>query len=559
MRLACCLLAAALLPAAAHAQTTPAPAPAPLAQWHHLDPAADHAMGISTERAYALLRQLGRRPMGPPLVVAVIDGGVDTTHADLRRVLWHNPGEVPGNGLDDEHDGYADDVYGWNFMGGPQGYNVFHNQTEETRLVARLRPVYAGKTRATVPAAQQAEFHLYEQASKRYTAKQAEAQDDYAFLTDLLPKEEARMAALKKALGVAVLDSALLHHPPTTDTAVVRQAALAYRRVRRRHSPNSDSLMSGLRTYIGHLKDRLDYGYNLAYNPQPPVGDHPADLRERLYGNANVLADERYHGNEHGTHCAGIIGADRTNELGVRGVADHVRILSVRAVPDGDERDKDVANAIRYAVDHGAKVISMSFGKYLSPEKAAVDEAMRYADLHGVLLVHAAGNDYLNLDSTAQYPSGRFLGGQRIPNLLTVGASSRTNDRQLPASFSNYGRQSVDVFAPGVDILSTFPSNTYQLSSGTSMATPVVAGMAAVLKTYFPQLTPADLKRIIMASAAPVHTQVLQPGSKELVDFATLSRAGGVANLYEAVRLASLEPTAKSKPATAGKTAAARR
>ena len=550
-RLLACLL---LLAATARAQPQQ-PQPAPLFQWHHLDPTADHAMGISTERAYALLRQLGRRPTGPPLVVAVIDGGVDTTHVDLRRVLWHNPGEVPGNGLDDEHDGYADDVYGWNYLGGPGGYNVYHNRAEETRLVARLRPQYAGKTLAAVPPAQRAEFLLYQQADKRYTARRAEAQDDYTYFSALQPKEEMRLAALKKALGVAVLDSALLHHPPTTDTAVVRQASLTYRRMLRHQYPNSDSLMSGLRTYIGHLKDRLDYAYNLGYDPQPPVGDHPADLRERLYGNANVLAYSHYHGSEHGTHCAGIIAADRTNHLGVQGVADYVRILSVRAIPDGDERDKDVANAIRYAVDHGAKIISMSFGKYFSPEKAVVDEAMRYADVHGVLLVHAAGNDQYNLDSTAQYPNGRFLNGQRIPNLLTIGASSRTNDQHLPASFSNYGQQSVDVFAPGVDIMSTFPSNTYELLSGTSMATPTVAGMAAVLKTYFPQLSPADLKRIIMASAAPVHTQVLVPGSKKLVDFATLSRTGGVVNLYEAVRLASLEPT---KPAAVGKKAARR-
>lgn len=200
-----------------------------------------------------------------------------------------------------------------------------------------------------------------------------------------------------------------------------------------------------------------------------------------------------------------------------------------------------VANAIRYAVDHGAQIISLSFGKYLSPDKAVVDDAMRYADRKGVLLVHAAGNDHLNIDSTKQYPTGRYRNSRLIPNLLTVGASARTNDEHLPASFSNYGRPAVDVFAPSVDIVATWPGDAYRPDSGPSMATPVVAGVAAVLKAYFPQLTPADLKRLLLASATPVHTQVRLPGTKKLVDFATLSHAGGVVNMYEAVRLAALE------------------
>ncbi|GAB3712371.1 hypothetical protein GCM10027592_50770 [Spirosoma flavus] len=212
--------------------------------------------------------------------------------------------------------------------------------------------------------------------------------------------------------------------------------------------------------------------------------------------------------------------------------------MSIVAIPDGDEYDKDVANAIRYAVDNGASVVSMSFGKYFSPEKRLVDEAMRYANQKGVLLVHAAGNDHVDLDSAAQYPSNTYLNGQIIPNLITVGASSRDNDSTLVASFSNFGQRNVDVFAPGVMIMSTTPKGNYGPGSGTSMATPVVAGMAALLKTYFPNLSPADLKRIILQSAATYHTQVLKPGTKRKVDFATLSKTGAIVNLYEAVKLA---------------------
>ncbi|MBF9220540.1 S8 family serine peptidase [Hymenobacter ruricola] len=521
-----------LLSIASHAQD-------PLPQWHHLDPAVDKAMGISTDRAYELLRALPNKPTARPLIVAVIDGGIDTAHVDLRRVLWHNPNEIPANGRDDDHNGYADDVYGWNFMGGADGRNVFESQKEETRLYARLKPLYEGKTLATVPAAKQAEFRLYERAKKTYALKRAEAEAAYQKDAQALAEDRARLAALKKGYGVAVLDSAFLHRPPAAaDTALARQAAYYYRGMRGR-TPNTDSLLNRYIRYNAELKLRLDYAYNLNYRPQPLAGEHPADLTERHYGNNNLQTRLDYHGTGHGTHCAGIIAADRANNLGVRGVAEQVRILSVRCIPDGDERDKDVANAIRYAVDNGASVVSMSFGKYFSPDKSVVDEAIRYANTKGVLLVHAAGNDHLNVDSTLQYPTGRYLNGQTIPNLITVGASARTNDERLVARFSNYGRQAVDVFAPGVDIVSTFPGNEYRPMSGTSMATPAVAGMAAVLKVNFPYLTPADLKRIILASAAPVHTQVLKPGTKQLVDFATLSRTGGIVNLYEAVRLAS--------------------
>jgi len=531
-----------LLAVAGRAQTQP------VVQWHHLDPAADKAIGISTDRAYALLRQRPA-PTGAPLIVAVIDGGIDTAHADLRRVLWHNPQEIAGNGLDDDHNGYADDVYGWNFTGGADGRNVFENQKEETRIYARLRPLYEHKTLATVPPSKKAEFRLYEQVKRAYTNKRAAAEADYENDAQELAKDLANVATLRRAYGVAVVDSGRLRQPPAVaDTALPRLAARYYQAVRGKF-PNLDSLTNQYSRYHAKLKRRLDYDYNLAYNPQPLVGDHPADLAERHYGNPNVEADPRDHGVEHGTHCAGIIGADRANDLGGRGIAGQVRILSVRAIPNGDERDKDVANAIHYAVDNGASIISMSFGKYFSPEKAVVDEAMRYADSKGVLLVHAAGNDHLNVDTTTQYPTGRFLNGQTIPNLITVGASARTNDEHLVASFSNYGRQLVDVFAPGVDIISTYPNNQYHPGSGTSMATPVVAGVAAVLKTYFPQLTPAELKRIILASAVPYHTQVLLPGTKQHVDFATLSRTGGVVNLYEAVRLASAAPARSAKDA----------
>jgi len=516
---------------AVHAQ------PAPPAQWHHLDPVADKTIGISTERAYELLRTQPAQPR-KPVIVAVIDGGIDVNHEDLKSVLWTNPGEIAGNGNDDDRNGYADDIHGWNFHGGRDGRNIEHEQKEETRLYARLKPLYEGKSRASLPPTQQQEYDLWTVVKPYFEERRAKAEKDYQEDTKFLEEDRANLQTLKKAFGVSRLDSALLHHPPTTDTTLLNLARQYYRPMARRQDADADSLVRYFETFNTQLKARLEYAYNVQADERAIVGDNPADLTERFYGNANLVTPLSGRGTFHGTHVSGIIAADRTNALGVKGVADQVRILSVRCIPDGDERDKDVANAIRYAVDNGAKIINMSFGKYFSPEKAVVDEAIRYADRKGVLIVHAAGNDHLDLDSARQYPSATYLNGQTIPNMITVGASYRSNDSTLAASFSNYGKNSVDVFAPGVDIWSCDAGNKYRPSQGTSMATPVVAGIAAVLKTYFPHLSPADLKRIILQSAIPNHTTVVKPGTKQKVDFATLSRTGGIVNLHEAVKLA---------------------
>jgi subtilisin family serine protease len=265
--------------------------------------------------------------------------------------------------------------------------------------------------------------------------------------------------------------------------------------------------------------DYDDAESHLKWQPVP----HPDPFPDDCYG--------------HGTHVAGIIGAVRNNDVGVDGIAPSVKVMMVRAVPDGDERDKDIANAIRYAVDNGAQVINMSFGKAFSPQKAAVDSAVRYADAHGVLMVHAAGNDAENSDVKASFPSPNYLGGGRAQNWIEVGASSWKSGESLVAPFSNYGHTLVDVFAPGVDILSTVPGG-YERDSGTSMAAPVVTGLAALLLDYFPTLTGADVKRIILASAVRHTDQSVQKPGGGSVRFGELSATGGIVNAYAAIKMA---------------------
>jgi subtilisin family serine protease len=293
------------------------------------------------------------------------------------------------------------------------------------------------------------------------------------------------------------------------------------------------------------LEGQLQYSLNPDYNPRTVVGDNYANPNEHDYGNRDVMGPEA----KHGTHVAGIIGAIRGNGIGIDGIAPSVKFMMIRTVPDGDERDKDVANAIRYAADHGAQVISMSFGKAYSPYKAAVDEAVKYADSKGILMVHAAGNDGANLELGKNFPKPEYDGGGRPRNWIEVGASSWKGGDSLAAPFSNYAQKLVDVFAPGVDILSTVPGNKYERDSGTSMAAPVVSGLAALIMGYYPNLTASDVKQIIMRSVTRVDQQVIRPGDDGAkVPFSSLSVTGGIVNAYNAIRMADEISNAKPRP-----------
>ena len=512
-------------------------------QWFLRDK-TDSTAGISADRTY---RELLKNRKPTPVVVAVIDGGIDANHEDLRRVLWTNAKEVAGNGKDDDKNGYVDDVHGWNFIGGKDGRNVGYETVEVTRLYVQLKPKYDGKTaadRASLKPTEQKEYDLYVKTKAEVEKNQAQYKAQYQGISQFYTQYITAVSTLKKALNVTKLDTNTLRQvtDTLTDAALKRPATGILRLLRQQGAADTDAVTGELEKANEQLKARAEYNYNPDFNSRDIVGDNPGDLNQRDYGNADIAGPHA----DHGTHVAGIIGADRTNNLGVMGIADAVQIMGVRAVPDGDERDKDVANAIRYAVDNGAQIINMSFGKDYSPQREAVEEAERYALAKGVLLVHAAGNDGKNIDTTANFPAPRFIDGTEIPNVITVGASAEPNTNDLIASFSNYGKSTVDVFAPGKDIYSTVPGGKYESNSGTSMASPVVAGVAAVLKSYFPKLTYADIKRIIMESAVPYQTKVRRPESTDTVAFASLSKSGGIVNLYEAVKMALAQESGMS-------------
>jgi subtilisin family serine protease len=507
--------------------------------WPYLDPRADSVAGISLNKAYALLK--GRTSV--PVTVGVLDSGVDMNHPDLKAVLWTNPNEQPGNGADDDHNGYVDDVHGWNFLGSPDGTTYEYDQPEITQTYLLLRGKYDTVSRASLPPAQQRQYDTYQQAKKLYLPRYKAAAPQLLAFADTARfwQTANRLATLlsDSATSQTVIRSANIG---TDSVTIVVQQTLA-----RAYQPTYGSFANYLTLVRQHF-DRFMLiaggealiAYNPAYNARQSVGDNPADLTERYYGNPAVVIGNSAELGLHGSHVAGIIGASRGNGTGIDGVADNVRIMSVAVVPaNGDERDKDVANGIRYAVDNGAKVLNMSFGKRLSPFKEQVDAAIRYALDHDVVIVHAAGNNGEDLDKTTNFPSAVDEQGRRAPNMLTIGNSTRYLNNRLAASSSNYSITQVDLFAPGTDINSTVPHNRYAVFSGTSMAAPHVAGVAALLRSYFPQLTAIQVCSILRESAYRPTQVVNRPGrSGDLTPFSNLSQTGGLLNAAAAVQLA---------------------
>ncbi len=548
-------LAIAACGAPATVATSPAPAPAPAASapavstpmttlpaatvseaprnWQLLDEAADHIPGISVERAYRELLA-GKAPK-QTVLVAIIDNGIDTSHVDLKANLWVNPKEVGGNKKDDDNNGYVDDVHGWNFIGGRDGEDVHFDTFEVTREYARChnQPAASGEPAIT-------DQSYCQKVEADYNKQKADIERNVQTYHQIRDVMQQIIPVLTKAVAPDTLsaDRVRALKPTTPQMTQMRQIYLELASEGATPSVIEDGLKS--------LEGQLKYALNPAYNPRTIVGDNYTDVSERHYGNADVMGQDP----KHGTHVAGIIGALRGNGVGVDGIAAAVKFMMIRTVPDGDERDKDVANAIRYAVDNGARIISMSFGKAYSPYKADVDDAVKYADAHGVLMVHAAGNDGADLGKAKNFPNPMYLSGGRPRNWIEVGASSWKGGDKLAAPFSNYGQQQVDVFAPGVDILSTVPGNSYERDSGTSMAAPVVSGLAALILDFYPNLTSTDLKNIIMASVTKTDQSVSRPGSedKDSVSFQTLSVTGGIVNAYSALKMAEQMSNGKARP-----------
>ncbi len=482
--------------------------------WGHLDLVSDTIPGMSIDKAY---KEIIGSKKGTKVIVAVLDSGMDLKHEDLAGVLWTNTKEKPGNGIDDDKNGYVDDIHGYNFLG--ESYN---EQLESARIV-KLKLGDAA-TQAKAKAKVEGDYQKAVQNKQQYEQiLQAVKNADEAVKKELGKKDYTK----KEVAAIKPKDEAMQQH-----IAVLMQMYSIKETI--------PEVLTELGDGIKYFTERANYNLNVDFDGRKIVGDNPYDINDRGYGNGNP--QNRVEDESHGTHVAGIIGAIRNNGKGANGVANNVAIMSIRAVPNGDEYDKDIALGIRYAVDNGAKIINASFGKSFSPNAQWVYDAIKYAADNDVLIVHAAGNDGADLDDPNEpnFPNDQVNNGPEIAdNVLTVGSLAPKYGSTMVSSFSNYGKINVDVFAPGSEIYSTMPGNKYDFQGGTSMAAPAVAGVAALILSQYPKLTASQVKHIIMQSGLAPRAKVVLGGDESKVSsLDKVSVSGKIANAYNALILA---------------------
>ncbi|NJN42010.1 MAG: S8 family serine peptidase [Flammeovirgaceae bacterium] len=519
----------------------------PPQDWFLLDPADNQVQGLSVEKTYATL--LKGKP-SRTVIVAVIDSGIDIEHEDLSGVIWTNEDEIAGNGIDDDNNGYIDDVHGWNFIGGKNG-NVNEDTYELTREYIRLDKKFGSVESNKVSRKEKSEYEQYLAIKDKFEKLKEKNQEQfdgyskqYNLMKNVFSNLEKSIDTVKQILDTESLTKDQVEEYKTNDPELLFSKGMILSVYNNSgYDGPADSLLIAFHEDLEYYEEAVDYfrviveyGYNVNFDSREIVGDNPNELQEKYYGNNDVEGPDP----SHGTHVAGIIGADRTNNLGIKGIADNVKIMSVRAVPNGDERDKDVANAIIYAVDNGAHIINMSFGKDFSPNKELVDKAVQYAEQKGVLLIHAAGNDGDDIDDKDNFPTRKYNNNKQATNWLEIGASSWGADDNFVGNFSNYGKKSVDLFSPGVDIYSTTPDNSYKSQQGTSMASPAAAGVAAMIMSYFPEFSATQVRNILIQSTRKFdNLKVIKPGDRNLISFGDLSVSGGLINAYEAAKLAA--------------------
>lgn len=507
--------------------------------WHNLDLEKDQILGTSVDRVYSeLINGIAAKKV---ITVAVIDSGVDIVHEDLEGKIWINPNEIPGNGIDDDQNGYIDDIHGWNFIGNSDGTNMFYENMEITRLVRKYDKKYRQMPNASsLPPEEVPAFELYKKAKQEHSALLKHHTTEKDNLSKFVLRWEASKSIVKKATGSDEIDlNVLMSFEPETQRQRAAKEFLFSRYNRGFTEKNLINILTNNATY-------LDYYLNVDFVSRELIGDDPYDIEDRDYGNPDVKGPR----SDHGSGVSGIIAANRENGIGINGIAESVNIMALRVVPKGDERDKDIALAIRYAADNGAQIINMSFGKTQSPEKRFIDDAVRYAQEKGVLLIHGSGNDGINIDETPRYPSDYFIDGEQAELWIQVGATGMSVDNDLVAVFSNYGVEHVDLFAPGVDMISLDSASTYSQHSGTSLSAPVVSGIAALIWSYHPQFTANDIKEVLFKSVYTTKKKIFIPGTgqekRKKSRLSDLSVTGGIVNAFAAFKAA--QSLAQTKP-----------
>lgn len=495
--------------------------------WGHADIEQDTIPGMSVMQAYKFL--MGKK--STEVIVAVNDSGIDLEHEDLKDVLWTNEKEIAGNGVDDDKNGFIDDVHGWNFLG-----SIYDENLEITRIIKEKSKKFDGKTESEISKEDKAEYDEYMKLKEIFDGKLGKAAESKNKYETYYNMYEAAHNAMVKSTGKENYSLADVEAIVTDDESLIKTKEMTLRIIK--GGTSYAEQMEQVKGGVDYFNSQVNAHYNLDFHPREVLNNDENDFSTKIYGDGNPM--NRQDDEIHGTHVAGIILASNNNDKGVDGVAVNVKLMSVRCVPNGDEYDKDVALGFKYAVDNGAKVINTSFGKGYSPKAKWVYEAIKYAEKHDVLIVNAAGNDAANIDETPSYPSDAPDFKNAISdNMITVGAMGSSYDKNMLATFSNYGKINVDVFAPGVKIYAPVPNNEYRFLSGTSMASPSTAGVAALIRSYYPQLSAKQVKHILMNSGREIDFKLVKPGTKdEMVSLSDLCVSGRIVNALNAVKMA---------------------
>jgi subtilisin family serine protease len=498
--------------------------------WQHKDISEDSIAGISLEKTY---KELLQNKKGDAVIVAIVDMRIHKNHEDIKDFIWTNTDEIPNNGIDDDHNGYVDDIHGWNFLGNEKGEQAYRANFEYIRIIRKFDKIFKDKNREELDSTVHKDYDLYLKAKEAYN-------DELKYVRRRLRSlhyKKVRKNFLEKELAKIYPEEKIsletLQNIETTEEKV-SQYIKDLIKLKKDSAKNASS--------FAVEKRYLDIYMNTDFPEREIIGDDVNDITDVAYGNNKITSDNSEGSHTHAIKVAGIIAANRNNKIGIKGITNQVKIMPVAISPYGDEQDKDMALGIRYAVDNGAKIINISSGKYFSLHKDWVIEALKYADKKDVLVVTSAGNQGYDIDKQENYPTDVNEDSKEIVNnLICVGSSSYSLDENVVSSTSNYGQKNVDIFAPGKDIYTTFPNNTYEFSSGTSLSAPMVSGVAALIYAHYPGFTAGEIKKIILDSGVSINWDVNKPptrDNKELVPFSSLSKSGKIVNAYNALLLA---------------------
>lgn len=506
-------------------------------KWYYKDINSDSIPGISLEKAYATILN---NKKGNPVIVAFLDSAMDINNKSLSNNIWINSNEISNNNIDDDSNGYIDDINGWNFLGNYKGENIIHANYEYIRIVRFYNPFFENKTEENLNYEDLTNFNNYKKAKIKYDKATDLGRRKYFYAKDILKKDNEA----KDALSSYFIDKEY-----NIDELI-----------------KIDTIGNGLKRHVDQLKSLLEYNQpeeetkqefneieidytkrlNIEYNERELIGDNPNDINDTNYGNNNISSNLDFY--THGTRVSSIVTENVNENISIN----NIKIMPICISPFGDEHDKDIAIGISYAVDNGAKIINMSFGKEFSMYPEWVHNAFKYAEKHNVLIVSSCGNSGINLNEVNDYfPNDNFDNGKEVTdNFLLVGASKKTVNKDLKASYSNYGNIDVDIFAPGYEIFTSYPNNETKLDGGTSLSSALTSKVAALIFSYYPNLTASQVKHIIMDSGVkytiPVNTPTKDDKNK-MTPFNELSKSGKIVNAYNALIMADSISKVKKK------------